>query len=208
MMKKLMMLAVCFTYLGVWGASTVHADENLKRGLAKAQYMLRQSNVEKAEMAQQIKQEKEAVEAKAKELKNTERSLAKAEAKIKKLKSTIELWQSEYEKLKEKVTTTRTALAISVREADQQKAMLATQTQNFGYCEQQNKALVAMSFDLLDAYEGKTAADALKQSDPFFGLKQVEIENLIQDYRHQIEDLDMQENAHNIQSLDTASLAL
>lgn len=201
-MKKLTFIVACSLLFSM----QVHADETLKRGLAKAQYMLRQANVEKTEMLEELEQEKQAAEAKEAELKSKEKDLARNEKNIAKLKATLDLWQTEYEKLKEALAETRKELAQANNDSALQKALFEAQTDNFKTCEAHNSELVAVSFDLLDAYEGKSFSDALKQKDPFFGLKQVEIENLLQDYRHRLEDLSLLENQHLIQPIDTASV--
>ena len=178
------------------------ADENLKRGLAKAQYMLRQANVEKSEIAKKLQEEKKVAEEQEAALKGTERDLKKAQKRIAKLSSTIELWQKEYESLKNTLSETRIELAKTESKLSQKDTLFQVQTDNFALCETHNKDLVSLGYTLLDAYEGKSVSDALKQNDPFFGLKQVEVENLVQEYRHKIEDLSLIENAFLLNEIE------
>ena len=203
-MKNLICFCLCFLMLPV----ATQADENLKKGLAKAQYMLRQANVEKVEMEKKLQEEKQAAEAKEAEIKAKEKDLAKNKKKLDKLQSTLELWQTEYEKLKKQLAATRTELALARNESEFHKTLFETQTGNFKTCERHNKELVQVGFDLLNAYEGKSVSDALKQNDPFFGLKQVEIENLVQEYRHQLEDLSLLENQYLIEQVDVDTAAV
>jgi len=170
------------------------ADENTKRALAKAQYILRQTNAEKVELQksfQEAKKEISGLESKIKDLKS---ELGRADQRIGKLKDNNGLWQEEYAVLKEKLQSTREKLARSSRYGEIQDERFAIQTENFKMCMQNNQKLANINGKLLGAYENKTAMDALKQRDPFFGLKKVEVENLVQDFRYRIEDLNLNIN--------------
>lgn len=184
----------------------VFANEGLKKGLAKAQYMLRQSNAEKAQIQKALEQQKTEANAVQQELDLTSSSLKKAEAKIARLQKNIALWEQEFEALKMKNRELRINLAKSVKANDFKVTQLELQTKNFGLCEAQNKKLVDLGHQLLGAYQNKTVGDALKQNDPFFGLKQVEIENLIQDYQHSIEDLDLEQTPYLLNEVEQVSL--
>lgn len=181
------------------------ADEGLKKGLAKAQYMLRQANAEKVAMKQQFDAEKKAAEEHQKELAKTGSSLKKAERRIAKLEDSLAVWKDEYEKLKETLAVTRLHLAKMQRYSSQQEDRFTTLNSNFELCEKQNGQLVSMGFSLLDAYESKGLSEAVKQNDPFFGLKKVEIENLVQDYEHQIEDLSLDMNKYLVKKVPELS---
>jgi chromosome segregation ATPase len=181
------------------------ADEGLKKGLAKAQYMLRQANAEKVAMKQQFDAEKKAAEENQKELAKAGSSLKKAERRIAKLEGSLAVWKDEYEKLKETLAVTRLHLAKMQRYSSQQEDRFTTLNSNFELCEKQNDQLVSMGFSLLEAYESKGLSEAVKQNDPFFGLKKVEIENLVQDYQHQIEDLSLDMNKYLVKKVPQLS---
>ena len=50
-------------------------------------------------------------------------------------------------------------------------------------CSDKNQRLVQLSADLLDRYRKKSVAETLKQRDPLLGLGDVEMFNLVQEYR-------------------------
>ena len=201
-MSQKICLLVAVLALSGFGSQSVNADEGLKKGLAKAQYMLRQANAEKVEIKNQLAKEKEAAEEAQKALENKEANLKQSNRRIAKLEQTIEVWKEEYQLLKERYRESQLNLAQMQRQLDFKKEQFGIQTSNFELCEQQNQKLVTMSFSLLDSYQNKSVGDALKQEDPFFGLKQVEIENLVQDYRHEIEDLSLEMNGYLVQKVE------
>ena len=67
-------------------------------------------------------------------------------------------------------------LAQLQRRNDDQSSQLAD-------CSSKNERLIRLSAELLDRYRKKTVADVLKQQDPVFGLGDVQMFNLVQDYR-------------------------
>lgn len=50
-------------------------------------------------------------------------------------------------------------------------------------CSAKNERLIRLSAELLDRYRNKTAADALRQREPALGFGDVQMFNLVQDYR-------------------------
>lgn len=198
-MFKLTRVLIALFLLALVGQVT--ADENLKKGLAKAQYMLRQANVEKVAVQKQLDEEKRKAEEAQKELEEKQSGLAKANGRINKLKATIDVWQEEYEVLKDKLRTTQLELAKMKQYSAFQQERSGIQQSNFELCETHNASLVKISKELLDAYQNKGVTDALKQDDPFFGLKQVEIENLVQEYQFRIEDLSLKFNEYLVQQV-------
>ncbi|MBC7956230.1 MAG: hypothetical protein H7Y33_10220, partial [Cytophagales bacterium] len=50
-------------------------------------------------------------------------------------------------------------------------------------CSAKNERLVKISAELLDRYRSKSVADVLSQRDPVLGLGDVQMFNLVQEYR-------------------------
>jgi hypothetical protein len=69
----------------------------------------------------------------------------------------------------------------------QLQARFDEQTKQVASCSDKNQRLVRLGADLLDRYRRKGVADALKQSEPFLGLSDVQMFNLVQDYRDKID---------------------
>lgn len=72
------------------------------------------------------------------------------------------------------------AQALLKREHDAQVALV-------GECTAKNERLVRLSAELLDRYRNKSVGDVLKQRDPVLGLGDVQMFNLVQEYRDKAE---------------------
>jgi len=55
-------------------------------------------------------------------------------------------------------------------------------------CERRNLALYEVGRSLMDRFEHKTCGETLAQKEPFTGLKKVETENLLEEYRDKLDD--------------------
>lgn len=76
---------------------------------------------------------------------------------------------------------------VAKTEIDRLQASVASSRRAEGECEAKNLALYEYGRSLLDRYNRKGVKDALLQRDPFVGLKQVEIDNLLQEYRDKLD---------------------
>ena len=175
------------------------AQENVQKAMARAQYMLKQVSAEKA-----------ALEAKNLELKNELEAVNKkmdAELKVaskekRKLRENIGNWKAEYQKLKERFVEVSMSLRDMTVDRDVTAEKLAMQTQNYQLCYKDNNQLVGINDELLEKFNQKGPWDALVQREPVTGLGKVEMENLMQTYRHRIEDVDLGFNQHLIQKVE------
>ena len=61
------------------------------------------------------------------------------------------------------------------------------QSKLVGECTDKNQRLVRLNAELLDRYRRKGVVDALKQRDPLLGLSEVQMFNLVQDFRDKAE---------------------
>lgn len=172
----------------------VHAqDANAQKALQKAQFMLRQASSEKAELQAQV-------DAQKKQIDKLTSDLAASKAASDQGKRTVEeKYGSAIAQWKQRDAQTTGELAVTKEQLKQQLAkrktleeQLQKQTNNFSACYENNKKLYDLNTQLLSRYEHKGFGDVLKQKEPFTGLKQVEVENLVQDYRYQLDDLKVQ----------------
>jgi len=70
-----------------------------------------------------------------------------------------------------------------------QATLLQSRTQaaaEIGSCEAKNAKLYAYGTELMRLYRDKTAFDAIRQAEPLTGLKSVEIENVLEEYRDKL----------------------
>lgn len=73
----------------------------------------------------------------------------------------------------------------------EKRALEDTKTRNereIALCEDKNRALYRIGRELMVRYENKGFGDVLSQREPFTGLKQVEIENLLEGYRDKLDE--------------------
>lgn len=170
-----------------------------QKAMARAQYMLRQANAENAKLKAELAAAKQESEALKKEL-DGERKTAKK--KQDKLKGTLSAWKESHEEIKQKLVQTMSELSQSNALNKNLDSALNMQTQNFELCFDNNKKLFNVNNELLGRYEEKGAWDVVAQKEPFTQLKRVEIENLIQDYQYQIEDLYLGMNEYLLNKVD------
>lgn len=173
------------------GGAHAQQDANAQRNaLNKAQFMLRQATTEKAELQAQVDALKQQVDKLTKEVAATQ---GEADATRQKMQAgfndTIGQWRQRDAKQGEQLA----ALRAQLKEQSEQRAALETrlqtQVENFSVCYGNNRRLLDINRELLAQYENKGVFDAVRQKEPFTGIKEVEIENLVQDYRYKLDDL-------------------
>ncbi len=93
------------------------------------------------------------------------------------------------------LSTTGSKLAETtqtLQKTDTEKRTLETlKTRNerdIASCEQKNLALYQVGRSLMDRFEKKTCAETLAQKEPFTGIKRVETENLLEEYRDKLDE--------------------
>ena len=84
----------------------------------------------------------------------------------------------------------RNALAV-VAERDRglkaYQADLARQNKEIAACEAKNAALYDLNVEILDRYRTKSVAEVLAREEPLTGLKNVEVFNIVQEYRDKLD---------------------
>jgi chromosome segregation ATPase len=164
-----------------------------KNAMAKAQFMLKQATAEKAEAQQQATALQQQVDRLNRDLAAAQNAASAASAGQKKMQEgfndTAEQWRQRDAKQLAQIEQLR---AQSKEQSEQGAALderLQVQTTNFNVCYGNNQQLLDLNRELLERYQSKGVFAALSQREPFTGRKQVEVENLVQDYRYKIDDL-------------------
>lgn len=84
-------------------------------------------------------------------------------------------------------------LAEQLRKVETERNELARQAatdgQGLKVCAQKNVQLAGIANEALDRYEKKGCFGALAQAEPFTGLKRIEVENAVEEYRQKIDGL-------------------
>lgn len=175
------------------------AREQVKR----LQIALRKAEQEKAQAAA----DKAAVESRLKDLEgkasDSRKQASSASTRVAALKEELATAKTEKDALAAKLAETEQQLAkISEQhratEAERVRldgvrvrleASVAEHKQVIGVCEDRNAKLHAVGLDLLEKYRTKGCFDSTLQNEPFTGLRQVEIENAIEDGRDKLDEL-------------------
>lgn len=118
-----------------------------------------------------------------------ESKVSRAEAGQQSVSSRLEATES---RLTEVVTKYK-ELAEQLRKVETERNELARQAaadgQGLRVCAQKNVQLAGIATEALDRYEKKGCFGALAQAEPFTGLKRIEVENAVEEYRQKIDAL-------------------
>lgn len=166
--------------------------------LHRTQEALRQAQSDNADLLRAKTDAEQKLQATTKEL-EAARGVSKAEVA---LRGELATTKTAQEDLQHKLGDTNTALAalnlkqsetakqLSAREADlaQVKQGLEHSQAENASCENKNLTLYGYAQDVLQAYRNKGVWAALSQKDPVFGLKEVDVENVVQEYRLKMAD--------------------
>ncbi|MCG8669107.1 MAG: hypothetical protein MI867_06805 [Pseudomonadales bacterium] len=162
------------------------ADKALQNALAKAQFMLRQANAEKVSLQKEHSELKKTFDNYKKDM---EKELKAKDKGNKKLTNSISDIKNKYVDLHTQFMELRERYVSTVKETHHLTALLNKEKDNFQLCFDNNRKLFDVNKEILGQYENKGFWDVMNQQEPFLGLSQVEIENLVQEYQYQSEDL-------------------
>lgn len=204
MITRALVFAVLVSLLGAAHAQSARDDAGgSDQALRKAQALLRQVAQEKTRLEGenvkllaeidalkgQLKRAQATLEETSGALETASQSNATLSARLGASQSRVEQTEDQLRdvvaKYKELDGEHRELTAVR-EELDQ---TVAVKTREISECEGKNIRMFEANVELLGHYAGKTAWDALAQREPFTGLKQVEIENILQEYRFKLEDL-------------------
>lgn len=119
-------------------------------------------------------------------------SVARELTLVKEKLATTEQRLSETQQTLTETTAKLTETTRALQQSDAEKRNLETvRVRNEGdlaSCERKNVALYQVGRSLMDRFEHKTCGEILAQKDPFTGLKRVETENLLEEYRDKLDE--------------------
>lgn len=200
-LPPLLCLGLAFTLLGTfWLSDNVAAsanDKNVKKERQAVRRMQQQLN----EMQQQksvLDQEKAALEETLKkagdETESHKKSAASAAARASRLEKDIDAANREKAELNAQLAEAQK----QNQELDGQRkqleqdlknkvAALAKEGEQRNLCETNNVELYHIGRELVDWYAKKGPLNAILEAEPFTGMKSVEMENLLENYREKLE---------------------
>ena len=189
-------------------------DQALKR----MQFMLKQLNEEKALLEIKIgelEKENEKLDDELDEAKDNisdlEITVQRRDATITDLNNTVDQREAKIERregqLRDVIGKYQDAQLLIVRLNDEIARLNDNIEEKNAAIEEfdtKNSKLYEANLKLLDLYKDKSVLDALLQSDGVTGLKQVEIENVLQEYRFKLEDnrISQEEKTKSLQLIE------
>ncbi len=200
-LHRLVLASLAFA-LGIWTMSaTAQSGDDARKAARRAQLQMQQlqQQAQEAEAAKaKVESDKTALDKQLREqsqqvarlkgaLPKALESLKASEAARAELAATVAALEKQ---LAEQKASSETALAAAVsntKQRDEQQAQLQrkldAQVAQVGECSAKNERLVRLSAELLDRYRNKSVSDVMKQRDPILGLGDVQMFNLVQEYR-------------------------
>jgi chromosome segregation ATPase len=198
-------LAVCLSLCALGATAQQPADKNAERAARRAQMQAQalQQQLQEAQAAKAKVEADKAVTDKAlseqtQQAGRAKGQLQKAGADLKaaaaaraELAATVAALEKQ---LAEQKRASEEALALKGRELaqftklrDEQQGLLQRkhddQFAQVGECTAKNTRLIQLSAELVDRWRNKSVADVMKQRDVVLGLSDVQMFNLVQDYR-------------------------
>lgn len=193
------------------GAAHAQSDKAAERAQRRAQ-MQAQALQQQLQEAQAARGKVEAERAELlKHQENDRAALARAQSAERRLGGEMKSAQSERAALAQRVTELERELAEGKRAADEAlqakerelaqarsqheqehsdlQGRFADQVRRVTECTDKNQHLAQLSLELMDRYRDKGVVDALKQRDPLLGLSDVQMFNVLQEYRDRADAL-------------------
>lgn len=146
------------------------ADKDAKAARSKAGRLARTARALRAEK-----------EAQARELEQLRQTLATTQTQLKDTQTNLEQTRS---------TLEQTRQTLSGTEADKRRleGVKARQEKEIALCEEKNGQLYSLGRELMVRFEQKSCNEILAQKEPFTGLKRVQVENLLEEYRDKLDE--------------------
>jgi hypothetical protein len=164
------------------------ADKAAQAAAAKAQFMLRQVSSEKSALEVKNQELQKQIDALTKKAQVMEKEQKVSELGKEKMSDQISGIKEKYAALVDKYNELREAY-INEKKNNQKAELKMEERDGFiKQCVENNKKLFTINQEILGKYEHKGFWDVMNQKEPFTGLSQVDIENLVQDYQFKNED--------------------
>ncbi len=197
-------LLVAMTVSPAWAAK----ENREKQMLRRLQQQMQQIDQTRAQAEQEkatALSEKEAAENELEKTRSdtasTKRQLSSERSARSRIERELQAIQSERDALKTRLTDIEKQLAESMAlqrataqtltqtesAKKQTLAQLAGKEQDLNVCQTHNGKLYGIGREMMQKYRDKSCADALAQSEPFTGLRKVEVENLLETWRDRLD---------------------
>lgn len=208
------LLAIVCLIAGICTAQAQNQQQSRERdAVRRAQAAVQKAEQEKARLLEEksaLEKEKAALDKKLKGNAETARQLAASRRKEQESRAALEAAQRDLEAARAKIaqlTVKSDELGKRLGETEtqrkdlesqgnaltqrlgQQREIIARQAQSMQVCQDNNAKLYAVSQELLDRYHRKGVWDALLQKEPVTGLREVQMQNILQEYEDRAQAL-------------------
>ena len=185
-----------------------HADASDKRAsrerealrrtqqqLSQVQGQLDAVEQEKARMAAELEQAQASSKAEADKAARLQHGLGASKRQLASVTQELAQAREELATTSQRLAETSKTLAETTQALQQtrmeKRDLEAIKTRNerdIASCEHKNEALYEVGRSLMDRFEHKTCGETLAEKEPFTGLKKVETENLMEEYRDKLDE--------------------
>lgn len=188
-----------------WAANDSSREKQLLRRMQQQVQQIDQARAQSEQEKAAALADKETAERELEKVRSGEasskRQLASERTARSRAESDLKTLQVENDALKARLAATEKQLAdsVSLQEATAQtlaqvesakkqtEGSLAGKSQDLQVCQTHNGRLYAIGREMMVKYQDKSCQDALAQAEPFTGLKKVEVENLLETWRDQLD---------------------
>ena len=207
--KRVQLCLLSALVLGLLSANITFAADKKDKSAKRNAQMIQQLKQQQAELASAKEAQDAELANKEKALQDASREAAAAEGSLKRVKAEFGKSSSELKKTKEALAETETQLTQTKTELEvlqqryqqaladlsfneqQRKTQIESVALNnklLNACTEKNQLLYAHSKSMIDIYETPSIYDSVMRKEPFFQLKRIELENILQDKLDQIID--------------------
>ena len=194
---------VCLLLISDASAEVAARDNGNDAALAKAQYLLRQISMEKealqaenAHIKEEVEKRDKKITALNKKIDSTKKSLSSTRDTVGKYQEAVSAQRTRMVEMRDKfqkLVDKYKELVVALRLVEGERASIQKANQSglreLDNCADKNQQLYQVNLELLNQYKNKGVWDAMLQKEPVTQLKQVEIENIIEDIQYRIEKL-------------------
>ena len=196
MNRVLILLGACALATAAWADNDAKAAREHEL-LRRVQEALRQSQADNSELTQQKTQAEEKLKTASAELESLRGSSKAAQASLSRQVQAASAAQTDLTQRLESATQQLAALTskeqqeqkdLSERDGQLKQALAELEASRGANtsCEAKNMKLYEYAQELAQRYQHKGVWAALAQKEPFTGIKQVGIENVLQEYREKV----------------------
>ncbi|MBT9569110.1 MAG: hypothetical protein IV085_12520 [Thiobacillus sp.] len=201
MKQAILIFAVAATLaVPAWAASESRERQMLRR-LQQQVQQTDQARMQAEQERATALADKESAERELEKLKDRNRQLAsersarnRAEQDVKAAKTEVDALKTRLAEIEAKLADSQsqqraTAQALAQAESAKKRTEgeLAGKAQDLQVCRTHNGQLYGLGREMMQKYRDKSCQDALAQAEPFTGLKKVEVENLLETWRDQLD---------------------